>query len=77
MNLVQDPATNIKIDFNQVEKNLKEWQVKITSSDESIYLGEEFCLQFRFSDKYPFDSPEVTFLKNSQFNVPIHPHVYR
>lgn len=26
----------------------------------TLYQGEDFELQFRFSSKYPFDSPEVS-----------------
>lgn len=39
----------------------------------TLYEGEQFQLQFRFSSKYPFDSPEVTFIGG---NIPIHPHIY-
>ena len=39
----------------------------------TLYEGEQFQLQFRFSSKYPFDSPEVTFIGE---NIPIHPHIY-
>lgn len=28
----------------------------------TLYEGEQFQLQFKFSNKYPFDSPEVSFL---------------
>lgn len=28
-------------------------------ADGTLYQGEDFQLQFRFSSKYPFDSPEV------------------
>lgn len=35
------------------------WKVNIVSPEESIYKGEEFCLQFIFSERYPFDSPQV------------------
>lgn len=26
----------------------------------TLYEGEKFVLQFKFSNKYPFDSPEVS-----------------
>ncbi|OQR68235.1 ubiquitin-conjugating enzyme E2 W-like [Tropilaelaps mercedesae] len=39
----------------------------------TLYEGEKFQLLFKFSPKYPFDSPEVTFIGA---NIPIHPHVY-
>lgn len=35
-------------------------------ADGTLYEGENFTLQFKFSSKYPFDSPEVTrFLFNN------------
>lgn len=39
----------------------------------TLYEGEKFQLLFKFSPRYPFDSPEVTFIGN---NIPVHPHVY-
>lgn len=39
----------------------------------TLYEGEHFQLLFKFNNKYPFDSPEVTFVGT---NIPIHPHVY-
>ncbi|GAA5921995.1 hypothetical protein JCM3775_003454 [Rhodotorula graminis] len=32
--------------------------------------------RFRFSNQYPIDSPEVTFLTSDGFKPPQHPHVY-
>jgi len=75
-NLMTDPPPNVQIDYNKVEKNLRDWEIKIKSPVDSIYEGEEFCLNFKFSDKYPFDSPIVTFSNNSQYSVPVHPHIY-
>lgn len=39
----------------------------------TLYEGEHFQLLFKFNNKYPFDSPEVTFIGD---NIPVHPHVY-
>lgn len=39
----------------------------------TLYEGEHFQLLFKFNNKYPFDSPEVTFIGP---NIPVHPHVY-
>ena len=39
----------------------------------TLYDGEEFLLQFKFGAKYPFDSPEVTFVGD---HIPVHPHIY-
>lgn len=35
------------------------WNVHMKGADGTLYQGEDFQLQFRFSSKYPFDSPEV------------------
>ena len=45
----------------------------MTGPTETLYDGEQFCLQFKFGPKYPFESPEVTFVGDK---VPIHPHIY-
>ena len=39
----------------------------------TLYENESFTLRFKFGSKYPFDSPEVTFVGD---NIPIHPHIY-
>lgn len=36
----------------------------------TLYEGEHFQLLFKFNNKYPFDSPEVTFVGD---NIPVHP----
>lgn len=45
----------------------------IKGADGTVYQGEEFELRFRINDRYPFESPEVTFQGN---NIPLHPHIY-
>lgn len=42
--------------------DLKEWLISIQVLGESIYKDEKFALRFKFSDDYPIDSPQVTFL---------------
>lgn len=49
------------------------WIINMEGVPGTLYEGEHFQLQFKFTNKYPFDSPEVTFIGN---NIPIHPHVY-
>ncbi|GAA5891211.1 hypothetical protein JCM8208_002543 [Rhodotorula glutinis] len=56
--------------------NLEEWVVALSVLGESCFQGEEFALRFRFSNQYPIDSPEVTFLTSDGFKPPQHPHVY-
>ena len=49
------------------------WRVEVSGPADTLYDGEQFCLQFKFGPKYPFESPEVTFVGDK---VPVHPHVY-
>jgi ubiquitin-conjugating enzyme E2 W len=39
----------------------------------TLSQGESFLLRFKFGMKYPFDSPEVTFVGES---IPLHQHIY-
>ena len=48
------------------------WHIMFEGPDETLYKGEVFTLQFRFTDEYPFDSPEVMFVGTP----PIHEHIY-
>lgn len=38
------------------------WTIHMEGTDGTLYEGEKFQLLFKFNDKYPFDSPEVTFV---------------
>ena len=38
----------------------------------SIYAGEKFTLQFKFSSEYPIEAPEVIFVGKP----PDHEHIY-
>ncbi|KAL0091306.1 ubiquitin-conjugating enzyme/RWD-like protein [Phycomyces blakesleeanus] len=53
--------------------DFKRWQLRIKGAPNTLYEGEEFDLEFRFSPSYPLESPEVMFIQPS---IPIHPHVY-
>lgn len=35
------------------------WTVHMEGVPGTLYEGEKFVLQFKFTNKYPFDSPEV------------------
>lgn len=37
------------------------WVINMEGAQGTLYEGERFQLQFKFSNKYPFDSPEVSF----------------
>merc|ERR1712241_801101 len=51
------------------------WKVKMAGPSNTLYEGEEFLIQFKFNVKYPFDSPEVTFVGAPE-NIPVHQHIY-
>lgn len=63
----------MKIDTDEVIKDLTEWNVKLDGAQGSLYDGERFQLHFKFTSRYPFDSPQVMFIGD---NIPVHPHVY-
>ncbi|NXS91571.1 UBE2W enzyme, partial [Jacana jacana] len=49
------------------------WIVDMEGAPGTLYEGEKFQLLFKFSSRYPFDSPQVMFTGD---NIPVHPHVY-
>ncbi|CAH0753175.1 unnamed protein product [Bemisia tabaci] len=73
LSLIKDPPPGVLVDSEKAEQNLSIWTIYMKGADETLFAGEEFQLQFKFSPKYPFDSPEVTFIGP---NIPVHPHVY-
>lgn len=50
------------------------WQIRIEGAvlAKSLYSKESFTLNVRFTEQYPFDSPEVKFVGDS----PCHAHIY-
>ncbi|KAI9893098.1 MAG: hypothetical protein M1814_000645 [Vezdaea aestivalis] len=58
-------------------EDLKEWHMDIKVLDNNpLYKDETYRLKFKFSNNYPIEAPEVTFLKSSDRPIPIHPHIY-
>ncbi|KAI7875944.1 ubiquitin-conjugating enzyme [Lichtheimia hyalospora FSU 10163] len=53
--------------------DFKRWKLRICGAPGTLYEGEEFDLEFRFTPEYPLESPEVLFV---QPRVPIHPQIY-
>ena len=47
--------------------------MNLAGPESTLYAGEHFTLRFKFGPKYPFDSPEVTFVGE---HIPVHPHIY-
>ncbi|XP_048487455.1 ubiquitin-conjugating enzyme E2 W isoform X1 [Plutella xylostella] len=73
MSLMKEPPPGVTVDGEQASQNLTLWTVHMEGVPGTLYEGEKFVLQFKFTNKYPFDSPEVTFIGS---NIPVHPHVY-
>ncbi|XP_071573477.1 ubiquitin-conjugating enzyme E2 W [Temnothorax nylanderi] len=73
MSLIREPPPGVHVDGELAGQNLTQWIIHMEGAKGTLYEGEQFQLQFKFSSKYPFDSPEVTFIGG---NIPIHPHVY-
>lgn len=56
---------------------MDEWFFTIqVLGDETVYKGEVFALRIIFGDRYPIDYPQVTFVANSEYKPPVHPHIY-
>ncbi|KAL0270432.1 UNVERIFIED_CONTAM: hypothetical protein PYX00_007842 [Menopon gallinae] len=73
MLLIKEPPPGVTVDSSAASQNLMQWTIQMDGAPGTLYEGEKFELLFKFSAKYPFDSPEVTFQGP---NIPIHPHVY-
>ncbi|KAH9363545.1 hypothetical protein HPB48_005922 [Haemaphysalis longicornis] len=69
----KEPIPGVSVDVDNVGSDLTQWTVDMEGAKGTLYEGEKFQLTFKFSLKYPFQSPEVTFVEP---NVPVHPHVY-
>lgn len=55
-----------------VGSNIRQWVVSVTWPEGTIYAGETYQLQFKFTKDYPSKPPIVYFLKP----IPKHVHVY-
>ncbi|XP_071964240.1 ubiquitin-conjugating enzyme E2 W-like [Antedon mediterranea] len=73
LHLVSNPPAGIKVDNESASKSLQTWNVDVQGAESSLYEGEQFQLQFKFTTRYPFDAPEVIFIGS---NIPVHPHIY-
>jgi ubiquitin-conjugating enzyme E2 W len=70
---VTDPPDGLELVTDTGTDSLGLWHVKVKGPPSTLYQGEQFILQFKFGMKYPFDSPEVTFIGDS---IPVHQHIY-
>lgn len=53
------------------------WLLDIKVLDENpLYKGQTYRLKFKFSNSYPIEPPEVTFVTAPERPIPMHPHIY-
>ncbi|KAG1651054.1 Ubiquitin-conjugating enzyme E2 W [Nymphon striatum] len=73
MAIQKEPPHGVTVDPLLIGENLDMWVVDMVGASGTLYEDEKYQLQFKFNNKYPFDSPEVMFIGQ---NIPVHPHVY-
>ena len=61
------------LNTHSVQDNVAQWVIDVEGAVGTLYEGEKFQLLFKFSSRYPFDSPQVMFTGD---NIPVHRHVY-
>ncbi|CAO3682278.1 hypothetical protein G6F70_006546 [Rhizopus microsporus] len=69
--LQKNPPEGVEV---EEASNFLKWTLCLTGARGSVYEGEKFKLEFRFTPQYPLEAPEVVFIRPY---VPIHPHVNR
>ncbi|ETN78872.1 ubiquitin--protein ligase [Necator americanus] len=60
--LSTEPPTGIVVNKDAASSDLKQWRVDVIGAAGTLYEGEKFSLQFRFTQQYPFNSPELLLL---------------
>lgn len=60
------------LDLEIIAGDMHMWRVHFKGAEGTVYAGEPFTLQFKFSRAYPIESPEVVFVGTP----PVHEHVY-
>ncbi|SOV18731.1 ubiquitin-conjugating enzyme, putative [Plasmodium gaboni] len=68
LELLSQKENTIKL----LKEHADKWIIQITGAENTLYSNETFQMQFKFTEKYPIESPEVIFLGQP----PIHPHIY-
>ena len=60
--LQNDPPPGMPLNEKSVQNSITQWIVDMERAPGTLYEGEKFQLLFKFSSRYPFDSPQVTVL---------------
>ncbi|KAB5580144.1 putative ubiquitin-conjugating enzyme E2 W [Coniochaeta sp. 2T2.1] len=50
--------------------------IQVLDPNNPLYFGQTYRLKFKFGDNYPIEPPEVTFVKQDNRPIPMHPHIY-
>ncbi|KAA0719274.1 putative ubiquitin-conjugating enzyme E2 W-B [Triplophysa tibetana] len=59
MALQSDPPPGMKLNEKSVQNTITEWFIDMEGASGTLYEGEKFQLLFKFSSRYPFDSPQM------------------
>uniref|UniRef100_A0A3Q0QPK5 Ubiquitin conjugating enzyme E2 Wb n=1 Tax=Amphilophus citrinellus TaxID=61819 RepID=A0A3Q0QPK5_AMPCI len=58
--LQNDPPPGMTLNEKSVQNTITQWIVDMEGAPGTLYEGEKFQLLFKFSSRYPFDSPQVS-----------------
>ncbi|NP_001257945.2 ubiquitin-conjugating enzyme E2 W isoform 2 [Mus musculus] len=64
--LQNDPPPGMTLNEKSVQNSITQWIVDMEGAPGTLYEGEKFQLLFKFSSRYPFDSPQKTGPRRSQ-----------
>ncbi|KAI8349668.1 ubiquitin-conjugating enzyme/RWD-like protein [Blakeslea trispora] len=67
--LSKNPPEGVEV---EEADNFKKWKLRLRGATGTIYEGEEFKLEFRFTPQYPLEAPDVVFIRPY---IPIHPQL--
>lgn len=70
--LKTDPPAGIILETESVSCVTNCWIITIHGANGTVFAGEKFTLEVKFTPRYPFEAPIVVFTGNP----PMHPHVY-
>uniref|UniRef100_A0A8C2ZJA9 N-terminal E2 ubiquitin-conjugating enzyme n=1 Tax=Cyclopterus lumpus TaxID=8103 RepID=A0A8C2ZJA9_CYCLU len=68
-----DPPPGMTLNEKSVQNTITHWIVDMEEHLAHCTKERNFSWLFKFSSRYPFDSPQVMFTGE---NIPVHPHVY-
>ena len=71
--LKKNPIENVFVDWNQ--ENLYTPKVVIIGPKDTPYENGFYCIEFKFTKKFPFEPPKATFL-TTDGNVRMNPNLY-